>query len=306
MSRTIDTILIKCLSRSDWVSTRQALSAAGVSSNAVDRRLACGLLRSFGSGVVGLADAPDPRRQLSRACLLAHPAGALSDIAAACLHYLPMGELLWRPQIVIPHGTSLSRSSPAVVRQSRLLPASDLTEVRGMRTTTVARTLCDLIDVVGQARAEYLVEWAIKEQRCTASELRACIEPFVRAGSRGTPQRRKLLDKVKDQPVDLSALEHDFLLLIIEHRIPGLVAQYAPPWYDGIRGIVDFAEPDKRKIIEIDGRRWHSLTQDMTSDRARARTARGEGWELVRYGYAEIRHRPLEVIADLRLVLELA
>ncbi len=305
MTTNIDPLLLARLSQTDWVATRKQLSAAGISSSAIDRRLESGLLRSFGNGVVGLIAAPDRHRQLARACLLAHPTGALSHVAAGFLHGLPMGDIAWAPHVIVPHGNSRASTSPAVVRQSRRLPASDLTVVEDLRATTIARTLADLAGMVGADRSIFLANWAIKEQRCSASELRACIEPLLRSGARGGPNRRLLLDQVSDQPVDLSALEHEFLLLTIAHEIPGLIPQFQPPWYDGIQGIVDFANPYTRKIVEIDGRRWHSLTQDMERDRARERTARQEGWGLARYGYAEIRHRPLDVVADLRIFLEL-
>ncbi len=305
MTRSIDHVLLALLGRSNWVSTRKQLLAGGISSSAIDRRLASGLLRSFGNGVIGLAAAPDRQRQIARACLLAHPSGALSHIAAAYLHELPMGQIPWSPHLVVPHGRPRSLSSPAVVHQSRRLPASDLTVVDDLRTTTVARTLVDLSQIVTTSRSLFLAEWAIKEGKCSASELRACVEPLLRSGAPGAAARRLVLEQIADQPVDLSALEHEFLLLVIANEIPGLIPQYQPPWYDGIRGIVDFADPVKRKIVEIDGRRWHTLTQDTARDRARERTARREGWGLARYGFAEIRHRPLDVIADLRVFLEL-
>lgn len=305
MTQNNEHILLVCLSRSDWVSTRKLPIAAGVSSSAIDRRITAGVLRSFGNGVVGLVAAPDGHRQLARACLLAHPDGALSHVAAAYLHGLPMGDIVWAPHLVVPHGRSRSTSSPALVRQSRRLPATDLTIVEGLRTTTVARTLADLVDMIGASRSEFLTDWAIKEGRCSASELRSCVEPLIRPGARGAAGRRRLLQKVDEQPVDLSALEYEFLLLTVEHEIAGLVPQFQPPWYDGIRGVVDFADPLKRKIVEIDGRRWHSLTQDMERDRARERMARREGWGLARYGYSEIRHRPLEVVTDLLVFLEI-
>ncbi len=183
MTHTIDHQLFVLLGRSDWAATRTTLMRGGISSGAIDRRLESGLLRSFGNGVVGLTSAPDRRRQLARACLLAHPTGALCRVAAAFLHDYPMGDIPWAPQIVIPHGHCRSTGSPAVVHQSRHLPSSDLIVVEGLRTTTAARTLVDLADSVGARRGVFLTNWAIKEGRCTASELRACVEPLLRSGA---------------------------------------------------------------------------------------------------------------------------
>ena len=59
--------------------------------------------------------------------------------------------------------------------------------------------------------------------------------------------------------------------------ITSLLRQFRPPWFDGVRGTVDFADPAARVILEVDGRSWHATSQAMADDRRRDRVAAGHG-----------------------------
>ncbi|MDH3300933.1 MAG: endonuclease domain-containing protein [Acidimicrobiia bacterium] len=79
--------------------------------------------------------------------------------------------------------------------------------------------------------------------------------------------------------------------------------QFRPPWYDGLRGVVDFAHPNLRLVVEADGRRWHSREQEMAADRRRDRLAARHGWVTMRFTWAEITGRPAAVASELRAVV---
>ncbi|QMU67109.1 DUF559 domain-containing protein [Streptacidiphilus sp. P02-A3a] len=51
---------------------------------------------------------------------------------------------------------------------------------------------------------------------------------------------------------------------------------------------LDFAIPEKKIAIELDGYAWHSSPQSFTRDRARQRDLEFHGWRLIRFSGAEI------------------
>ncbi len=304
MAYDIDRTITAHFARSGWVARRSDLVELGVSSRSLDRRIAAGLLRSFGHGVVGPGNAPDPLRQLESACLLAHDGAVLSHRSAANRHGLPVGRPPMRPEVLVRHGRHRVEMG-ATVRQTVHLPAVDQTLVDGLRLTSVARTLCDLAQVMGVHRLRYQMQWSIKEGLCERAQIQACARSLQRQGRPGSAVRRTAIDMLGDDvTIKASELERRFLDLLVDHAIEGAVWQFQPPWYDGRRGIVDVAFPHAELVVELDSRRWHSLMQDQARDRQRDRTARSHGWIVLRYGWDELTTRPDEVISDLVRALD--
>ncbi len=295
----IDRNMTAQFARSGWAARRSDLVDLGISARAIDRRVAAGSLRSFGNGVIGPRDAPDPLRQLETACLLAHDGGVLSHRSAANRHGMPIGQPPARPDVLVGHGRHRVTIG-ATVRQTVYLPAIDRSMVDGLRLTSVARTLCDLAQVIGVHRLQYQMQWSIKEGLCDRAQVQACARSLHRQGRAGSAVRREAIDMLGDDvTIQASELERRFLDLLVDRSIEGAVWQYRPPWYDGRRGIVDVAFPATQTVVELDSRRWHSLMQDQARDRQRDRTARSHGWIVLRYGWDELTTRPDEIIADL-------
>lgn len=312
MAHHIDQIILRHLAQHHWLAQKSELVALGVSPRSVERRVASGVLTAFGNGVVGIANQSDPPHQAMALGLAMHPAGALSHFTACDLEQIPARER--RPgtsirielpiDLVIPHASSRVATSLRI-HQSRSLPAVDIAEKDGWRRTTVERTVCDLAPIVSLAKLSWLIEWVIKEGLADRGSIQACARSLNRQGRPGTVKRRMALTNLlDDEPLDLSELERRFLALAATLGIQGLEFQFQPPWYDGIKGIIDFAIPHLMIIIEVDGRRWHSLTQDQRRDRERDRVGRTNGWLILRYGWDELLHRPEEVAADLLAAID--
>lgn len=314
MAHHIDQTILRHLSQHNWVAHKSELIGLGVTARSVERRVASGLLTSFGHGVVGIANQSDPARHLMALGLAMHPTGALSHFTSTDLFEIPARERRRGDSItvelpidlLIPHASSRVATSLRI-HQSRSLHAVDITEKDGWRVTTVERTICDLAAFVGIAKLTWLIEWVIKEGIADRASIQACARSLNRQGRPGTVKRRTALaNLLDDEPLNLTELEKLFLSLAALLGIAGLDAQFQPPWYNGRTGIVDFAIPHLKIIIEVDGRRWHSLTQDQRRDRERDRTARSNGWLILRYGWDELHHRSDEVAADLLAAIELA
>jgi hypothetical protein len=65
--------------------------------------------------------------------------------------------------------------------------------------------------------------------------------------------------------------------------IRGLVCQYPIGRYR-----VDFAIPDEKIAIEIDGREFHSTADQLTKDARRQREIQSLGWTVIRFSGSEI------------------
>ncbi|MEZ5230507.1 MAG: DUF559 domain-containing protein [Acidimicrobiales bacterium] len=170
--------------------------------------------------------------------------------------------------------------------------------------TTAERTLCDLAAVLRPAHFRFVAERAILDGTCTVEDLAACRSAFVRRGRGGSASLNVFVDALleEDGP-DASALEKLLQGVLERFAIRGFIQQFQPPWYDGVRGVVDFAHLEARIILEADSRRWHATTQAMAEDRRRDRLAQQHGWIVLRFTWHELKQRPAAVAAEIRALV---
>ncbi len=302
----IDLVVVQHLTDNHGVSSRSALRELGLSGSAIDRRIASGLLRSFGRGAIGLAGLSDDVASLRRAALIQRPDAVLAREAAADLHRFPIGAEAAGAVVLLTAADQSGRATIGSIVRTKHLPSEDTTTIDDMRVTTPERTFLDLVDHLGFSRMRWMGEQLLLDRRLSPVVLAATAHSLARRGRSGTRRRRMLLSVLLDEdPAHESVAERTFARLCARHGIQSLRPQFVPPWYDGLRGVVDFADPVRRRIIEIDGRRWHASSQDRTNDRQRDRAATNKGWSVMRFGYDELVHRPTVVIDDLRTFLGL-
>lgn len=88
--------------------------------------------------------------------------------------------------------------------------------------------------------------------------------------------------KIKDNYPDLSPIEISFLEVAVG-IISGIEPQY---WIGSYR--VDFAIPDKKIVIELDGHDYHKTKEQRTGDAKRERFLELEGWRVIRFTGSEV------------------
>jgi len=233
------------------------------------------------------------------AALAAEPRSAAADLTAGQLLDLPVRRSKG-VAIVVPE--SVRRTFPPGLRsrRTRHLPIEDIAIVDGLRVTSVERTICDLANLVSARQLQRLIEVSIVHDRTTASLFRACASSFCRRGRRGSARIRLLRHELIDRPdISDSELERRGVELLTKRGLPDFRLHHSPPWREGPRGVVDIAWPDHRLILELDGRRWHTVTEAMQDDRRRDRRATSHGWVVIRASWDEIVHRPDSLVADL-------
>lgn len=304
-----DAAIVELCTALDFVCTRAQLLDLGLTSSGIDRRVSAGLLARPHRGVYVLAAAARSQKTRIRAAALARPDDVFSHFTAARLHGWPLGHHDRHQEIHMTTDRSRStRLQRVVVHRSRHLPLEDRTTIDSMGCTTAARTLLDLAPIVSGHRVMDLANQVLGgafSTKVDPHELEACAAALARRGRSGTVVRREFVAAlvVRDDH-DLSYAERRFDELCRQHGITGLVAQFVPPWFDGVRGVVDFACPVRRVIFEIDGRAFHSQQAHVDNDRQRDRLARSHGWRVERIGFGELIARPDAIMQFVRTVLE--
>ncbi|MEZ5340459.1 MAG: DUF559 domain-containing protein [Acidimicrobiales bacterium] len=300
-----DQTIIRLGLANDGVVALAALRAAGISTSTLYRRRQAGFIEAVTRGLFVIPALRTERTTL-RVATTTIPTALVSHFSAAKLHgmWVPSYYAKDTPEVLVGYkrGTDL----PGIkVHETRQLPHSHGTNVGGLPTTTAARTFRDIGFRMSFRVATHVAQRIISDNLATAAELAAAHLVLARRGRAGTVFTRTLLDAIlADETHPTSELEIRMQALLRDHNIAGFKAQFAPPWYSGRDGIVDFANPTHKIIIEVDGRRWHSVQQQLDIDRKRDRLAQRHGWVPLRFNWTEVVHESELVIDHLRTMLE--
>jgi very-short-patch-repair endonuclease len=143
---------------------------------------------------------------------------------------------------------------------SRWLDPEDVTEVQGIPTTTVARTLVDLCAVVRDRKVEKALDQA---RVLRLLEPGALEDAIARAHGRRTRALRRLLaDEQRTAAFTRSELEERFLALVRRGGLPEPEVNARLHGYE-----VDFLWRQQGRVIELDGYAFHSAQSAFERDR---------------------------------------
>ncbi len=284
----VDQLIISLAARSHGVTTRSELVAVGVSQRSIEHRVANGVLVVAHRGVYVTEALRTDRTDLA-AATKAVSGSAVARATAGLLHGFSWERWLARQgwHIVGPNGAAL-RDERVVMHQTRYLPDHHRVIIDNLVVTSPERTVCDLAASMSPARLIEFVQHQLVERRVDLDRLLACHLELARRGRAGTRTLREELGNLAD-PRDFP---QSILELAVQERLVRdgleLLRQFRPPWYDGRSGIVDFADPAGRTILEADGRSFHSTSKAFTEDRRRDRVAVANGWAVVRVGWHDV------------------
>lgn len=289
--------------RQHGVITRAQLIATGMSDSTLGRKTSEGMFERVYRGVYRVAGTPiDLKAKTMAAVLSMNSLAAASHGTAAWLH-----DLQGPPDSVEVVATRPGRRHrDFAVHQSTDLEESHITEVDGIPTTNVARTIVDIgiphgIGVAGrtldEARRRGLVDLE------TVAELRRQV---ARKGRNGVgPARLVIAQRSEWDQVTESALEDRFIRLVQSYGLPEPEAQHRILNHRGaVVARVDFAYPDQNLAIELDGAAFHSDKEAFQRDRVRQNELVLQGWTVVRFTYWDLRAGD-RVLNTLRVALGL-
>jgi hypothetical protein len=247
-------------------------------------------------------NAPTWLRQ-AKAAELSVPNAALSGRSAAALHGFdgfPRAAI----ELSAPRG-SRRASRLAVVRHRLEVPT---TSVRGIRVTTIEQTLVDLAGLVAPVRLEAAVDDLLVSQRLCLESM----DQAARAAARGRVAGSQLLgalieERMPDAYVPPTSVLERALYGVLDHpELPRYDRQPVLPWWTGARHCSDALIALWGRLIEADGRRWHTRWADFERDRERDHRAQMHGFEVTRFSYIQLVHCPAYVLEVLLAIGERA
>ena len=269
------------------IARRQAYGL-GASRSACDRRAADG--RWLPTDNVAVFRLPGFERswpQRLMAAVLAGPAHTVaSHRAAAVLHGVREGTPV---ELTVP-GAGHHEISHARVHRCSLAVAHRCV-VDGIPSTRMERTLVDLAAVVGENEVEQAVEAALRKGLTTVERLHG----HLRTHRHGVARLRRVVERRGKRRPAGSDLEVRFLQLVRAAGMAEPVRQYEVR-VGGERYFLDFAYPERRLCIELDGREAHE-GEAFQRDRTRQNALVLMGWTVLRFTWADVTERAGDAMA---------
>ncbi len=225
----------------------------GLSARQIEHQLVRRFLASVHEGVYRFTSAAPSRNQrMLAACLAVGRPSAASHRSAATVHGI------WSVSDDMVEITVGRDRSPDLVGVTvhRIADLSDrwIVEVDGVPVTTSARTLVDLGAVLPLGSVGRALDRAIGRKLVTLVEVRAALDAVARKGRAGVGTIRGLLDERGGLVQATSVLEARMAVLLRIHGVPMPVREHTVLDEHGqFVGRVDFAYPELRYAIEVDG-----------------------------------------------------
>lgn len=195
--------------------------------------------------------------------------------------------------------TGKSRSRPGMnVRHVREMPRCDRMRVKGIPCTTASRTLLDLGASMPLEGVELAVESALRRRLTSTKHLRSRLDVVGGRGRAGSRALRRVLEIRDEEAAAESALETQFLQALRTEGLPPPVRQLQI--FDGGRFLIriDFAYPDVRLAIELDGFLYHGRREKWEQDHARRSRLPALGWRLIVVTKRQLQDNTIQVVTN--------
>ncbi|KSU52279.1 MULTISPECIES: type IV toxin-antitoxin system AbiEi family antitoxin domain-containing protein [unclassified Gordonia (in: high G+C Gram-positive bacteria)] len=285
--------LAELTARRDGVfSTREARDC-GASSSTIQRKVAAGEWKAVARGVYLVAGHHRTARAQARIAVLSvHNMAVLGGPAAAW--WLGLHDTEPRKHLVYtPTRGSARRSSATAVVRFRRLHDDDITEHQGLRTTSAALTVLDASLDLGIS----ILDSALLSTRVTLDALRAANDRYP--NRHGAPRVAAYLKLLGDGA--RSEAERLTTELLTAAGISGWMPNMPAYGY-----VIDFAFPDRKVAVEIDGFSFHRDAAAFQRDRTKRNLLTANEWTVLNFTWTDLVDRPAQVAADVRAVLRRA
>jgi very-short-patch-repair endonuclease len=222
------------------------------------------------------------------------PKAVLSHRSAAVLWGIRRGDAT-RTEVTVPRRLGGREG----IRSHRVeLSLDEITEVDGIPTTTVARTLLDLALLLDRPQLERAIEQAEALRLSDATPLATLVTRYP--GRPGTAVLKRILGaEAPTAGMTRSELEDRFLRFLADRRLPpprtNVWLQIGADWIE-----VDCVWPDGRVVAELDSWGHHATRAAFRRDRARDRRLRVAGWQPIRITAWDLAEDPHRLELELR------
>jgi predicted transcriptional regulator of viral defense system len=189
-----------------------------------------------------------------------------------------------------------------LVHESSALAEVDCTEVDGIPTTTVARTIFDLTASSRTTTVDLAIDAALRKELTTLGELEATLDRLSRRGRAGVSRFRRILAERSDHELlPESPPERRLVRLLRAHGLPVPVLQYEIRGHDGrVVARADLAYPDLKIAIEYDSYEHHVGKAALVRDGARRNAIVALDWLPITATAADLRNGGHRLASELR------
>ena len=204
---------------------------------------------------------------------------------------------------VLVHSRTTHLFPGVVVHRCHDLADHHVTDVHGLRVTTVERTMVDLAIELSQRHLVWIADRLIADGVLSVSSLQRVASEVGRRGRPGTRRMREVIEAL--EVGEVSPLEQRGRALLREaDEVPAFESEYPFPWAPHRR--FDDAFPAYQLAIEWDSYRWHGQRDRFESDRSRDQEAIARGWRVLRFTWRDVTQRPEQVVAAVTAAITLA
>jgi very-short-patch-repair endonuclease len=291
----IASICARAANQHGAVSHRQ-LRSAGLSAKAQQSAVATGWLRAAEPTVVVVAGSPDTwYRRLWIGLLALDERGWISHEAAARLHGLDRA----REDVVeftVPRRSRTLTCSATVHTTGHVGPFDVLT-VDGYRCASATRTIIDLARArISTVRLEATIDSAVRLGLSAPIVLERRLAELRGSGHWGA----RSLDRLLVDSGGETMLERRFLALVREAGLPRPKTQAVQRRDRRHVARVDFLFAPFAVIVEVTGRRGHSLPAERGRDAQRRNELTDLGFRVFEYTWAHVAERRAWVMSTMR------
>jgi very-short-patch-repair endonuclease len=278
---------------------RHEVRARGLTDDAIHRRLRAGRLLQVHPGVYLLPGAPDTWHQrVLAACRAAGRDAVASHRSAAALWQLLDADEL---EVTVRRSKGPTPDG-VVVHRSRDLAPAHTTVREGIPVTNPLRTMVDLGAVLADRLVAEALERGVVAKLFSVVALEWVLGEVAKPGRRGCGGlRRGLDDRALGTARPDSVLEPRMARLLRSNGFPPATFQHVVV---EARARVDFAYPERRLAIEVDGFEAHGTPEAMSADLDRQNRLVAAGWSVLRFTWRDVVRNPGAVARRLHRVLD--
>jgi very-short-patch-repair endonuclease len=284
--QVVERAIARIAARQDNVITGDQLTAAGLGRGAIAHRVKAHTMQRLHVSVYLLGAAPPTPMARARAAALAcGPDAVVSHRSAACLFGL-LPETTGDIDVTIPGRNQAPRSG---IRRHRVksLPRHHVTNVNGIKVTSIARTICDLAATESPHATEQAFQEALYREIVTDKALQAVLDREPRR--RGAPVIRALLE---NPSLTRSERERRLLKLIEQAGLPKPLTNVPLNGYKA-----DVFWPQYNLILEFDGWHAHGHRHAFESNRKRDQIMLTKGLRTLRVTDRQLTTEPIALVA---------
>jgi hypothetical protein len=282
-------------SRQHGLVSRQQASETGLSRTQIAWLVSRGSVIRALPRVYRATAAPETWQQpLMAASLWARGKAVISGQSAAALWEF---ENYWRTRVELSGLSNLSPPPGVVYHQVSRLAAADVTTRRGIRVTSVARTILDLAAVVSPRTLERTLDEALRKQMVTLKGLRYCIERTGRRGRGGIAHLEMLMAERYQQHAPDSPLETDVAALVRESGLPAGIKRHLVSEGDLVIAEVDLAWPREKVAVQVHGSSFHRQPRNWENDQRIESQLQLHRWVVVKVTARMLAEAPEEIPA---------